>query len=103
MQRAVSLHHPAPLSPLPVALGVDEPMHEVLGLHLVQVASEVAGEGALRVPLCVGWGSVRGPSDGKNGAKCKMGINAHQIEGFLCPPRRRSEMLQCVEQCPENL
>lgn len=45
-------HSPLPF--LPVPLGVDEPVHKVLGLHLVQVAGEVAGEGAFRVSLDVG-------------------------------------------------
>ena len=44
----------SPLPFLPVPLGVDEPVHKVLGLHLVQVAGEVAGEGAFRVSLDVG-------------------------------------------------
>lgn len=46
IREGISQHHPSPPAPLPVALSVDEPVHEVLGLHLVQVASEVAGEGA---------------------------------------------------------
>lgn len=91
----------SPLPFLPVPLGVDEPVHKVLGLHLVQVAGEVAGEGAFRVSLDVGCeasgalGFVWSPSarEGWTGEE-KCGLM--QMVAFCVLPAGGAQTRGCV-------